>query len=92
MSHSFIKYKTCAMPKWVKYLIREFQPSKVKNYLTAGTPRPKTVGFRDLVGVAIAPVSKKLTVFKYRLQKICLKLSCLRLEIILMQKGTQFLK
>ena len=46
----------------------------------------------DLVGVAIAPVSKKLAVFKYRLQKICLKLSCLRLEIILMQKGTQFLK
>ena len=50
------------MPKWVKYLIREFQPSKVKNYLTAGTPRPKTVGFRDLVGVAIAPVPKKLAV------------------------------
>ena len=28
----------------------------------AGSPRPKTVGFHDLVGVAIAPVSKKLAV------------------------------
>ena len=31
----------------------------------AGTPWPKTVGFSNLVGAAIAPVSKKLTVFLY---------------------------
>ena len=32
------------------------------HWVLAGTPRPKTVGFCDLVAVAIAPVSKKLTV------------------------------
>ena len=31
-------------------------------WVIAGTPRPKSVGFCDLVGVAIAPVSKKLAV------------------------------
>ena len=50
MCHSFIKYNTCAVSKWDKYLIREFQPSKVKNklYLTKHVvqvnriPIPKT--------------------------------------------------
>ena len=32
------------------------------HWVLAGTPRPKTVGFRNLVRVAIAPVSKKLAV------------------------------
>ena len=32
------------------------------NWVLARTPRPIMVGFCDLVGVAIAPVSKKLTV------------------------------
>ena len=31
-------------------------------YIIAGTPGPKMVEFRFLVGVAIAPVSKKLAV------------------------------
>ena len=32
------------------------------HWVLAGTPRPKIVGFCDLVGVAIAPLSKKLAV------------------------------
>ena len=38
------------------------------HWVLAGTPRPKTVGFRNLVGVAIAPVSKKLAV-KYKVSR-----------------------
>ena len=40
------------------------------HWVLAGTPRPKIVGFCDLVGVAIAPVSKKLAV-KYFLNLDC---------------------
>ena len=32
------------------------------HWVLAGSPWPKTVRFRDLVGVGIAPLSKKLTV------------------------------
>ena len=32
------------------------------HWVLAGTPGPKMVEFRDLLGVVIAPVSKKLTV------------------------------
>jgi hypothetical protein len=34
----------------------------VDHWVMARTPRSKTIGFRDLVRVAIAPVSKKLAV------------------------------
>ena len=33
-----------------------------KAEMEAGPPQPKTVGFRDLVGTGIAPVSKKTAV------------------------------
>ena len=45
------------VPKWQNLLGWD-------HWVQAGPPCPKAVEFRDLVGVAIAPVSKKLTVIQ----------------------------
>ena len=50
-------------------MITVFNDYGCDNWVLSGSPEPTMVGFRDLVGVGISPVSKKLAVKNNRAPK-----------------------